>query len=129
MPSSSPANDGGPTEILPDPVPHFIIFHLPHFWGTIAAYLLEYMQVEQFLASNVVTHSGHRYALMGIGFVVLANVASYLTGCVACARLEYNVKLPNLYADKSTNKHATIFNCIQRGHQNFMENLPQIVRN
>ena len=120
MPSS------GPTEKLPGPVPHFIIFHLPHFFGTLIAFGIEHIQLESILLDAL--PSGHKFAFFGIGLVVLANINSYLTGCVACARLEYNVKLPNLYADKAENKHAVLFNCIQRSHQNFMEAFPQVVR-
>ncbi len=29
-----------------------------------------------------------------------------------------------MYADKATNKDAEAFNCVQRGHQNSLENLP-----
>jgi MAPEG family len=117
--------NSGPTEQLPGAVPHFVIFHLPHVWGTAFAYLFESIGLEQKLA--LPSHA-HPYAWMGIGFVVLANVASYLSGSVVCARLEYDVKLPNLYANKAENKNAVLFNCIQRGHQNLLENFPQIVR-
>ena len=114
----------GPSEQLPSPVPHFLIFHLPHVWGTVFAYLFEYFGLEETLT---LPFHAHRFAWMGIGLVALANVASYLSGSVVCARLEYNVKLPNLYANKADNKNAVHFNCIQRGHQNFVENFPQIV--
>jgi MAPEG family len=120
------APNSGPSEQLPSPVPHFIIFHLPHVWGTVLAYLFESIGLEQRLT---LPFPAHRFAWMGIGFVVLANVGSYLSGSVVCARLEHDVKLPNLYANKADNKNAVLFNCIQRGHQNFLENFPLIVRN
>ena len=119
-------NNSGPTEQLPSPVPHFIIFHMPHVFGTLIAGGLEAIRLEELLATN----SGHRYAMLGIGLVALANSNSYLSGCVVMARLRYGVKLPNLYANKDTkdnNKNAVLFNCIQRGHQNFLEAFPQIV--
>lgn len=123
--TTSPSS--GPTEKLPGDVPHFIIFFLPHVFGTVFAAIFESIDLESKLATLFPTGS-HPYALLGIGVVVLANVASYLSGCVACARLEYNVKLPNLYANKIENKHAVLFNCIQRSHQNFLESFPQVVR-
>ena len=120
------SNSEGPTEKLPSQVPHFIIFHLPHFFGTLIAGAFEYIGLEDIL-TGLLPDKGHRYAFFGIGLVVIANLNSYLTGCVAVARLDYNVKLPNLYANKAENKNAVLFNCIQRGHQNFMESFPQIV--
>ncbi len=41
---------------------------------------------------------------------------------VAC---RYNVKYPALYAEKGT-PNADKFNCVQRAHQNSLENLPQV---
>ena len=115
----------GPTEALPSPVPFFLVFFLPNIWGILFAAGFEYIQVETKL-SNL--FRGHPFALFGLGIFVLANTASYLSGCVVCARLEYNVKLPNLYADKKENKNAVLFNCIQRGHQNLVENYAHYVR-
>jgi hypothetical protein len=44
------------------------------------------------------------------------------------ARIEYGVKLPNLYSSKTHNsKNATSFNIVQRGHQNILEQYSQIV--
>lgn len=37
----------------------------------------------------------------------------------------YNVKYPALYAEKGT-PNADKFNCVQRAHQNSLENLPQV---
>jgi glutathione S-transferase len=42
---------------------------------------------------------------------------------VMAARKQYGVKYPDLYADPN-NKNAKLFNCVQRGHQNSLENLP-----
>ena len=42
---------------------------------------------------------------------------------VVMARKRFEVKYPALYADKS-HKYAHDFNCVQRGHQNFLENVP-----
>ncbi|CAM0875209.1 unnamed protein product [Alopecurus aequalis] len=36
----------------------------------------------------------------------------------------YKVPYPNMYAIESENKDAKLFNCVQRGHQNSLENMP-----
>jgi hypothetical protein len=124
---------GGPTEALPGDVPFFFIFFLPQFWGILFAILFEYVNLEGKIANVVVSlggsahHHHHPYALLGLAFFALVNAGSYLSGCVVCARLEFGIKLPNLYADKRDNKNAVLFNCIQRGHQNYVENLPIFV--
>ena len=115
----------GPKEALPGEVPSFIVFFLPNIWGVVFAAAFEYLQAETKLANLL---AGHPFALFGMGIFVLANTASYLSGCVVMARLEYDVKLPNLYADKKENKNAVVFNCIQRGHQNLVENYAHYVR-
>ncbi|KAK9909243.1 hypothetical protein WJX75_009377 [Coccomyxa subellipsoidea] len=67
------------------------------------------------------------------GYVVLTAFASvlvhhvYMTFNVARARKKFNVKYPALYADKTENKDAELFNCVQRGHQNSLENYPQFL--
>ncbi|CAI5734581.1 unnamed protein product [Hyaloperonospora brassicae] len=42
---------------------------------------------------------------------------------VGRARKRYGVDYPQMYADKS-DKNAKAFNCVQRGHQNILENVP-----
>ena len=124
-----------PTEILPGRPP-FIVFFLPQGWAVLLALVFEYFGLEQGLTSLLTPsqHQQHWYALLGLAGFALANVHSYLSGCVVCARTDYNVKLPNMYADSSDGQKSTTskanaiqFNCIQRGHQNFVENLPQVV--
>ena len=43
------------------------------------------------------------------------------------ARKQYKVFYPALYADKAHNKDADAFNCVQRGHQNTLENFPPVL--
>ncbi|PKA64874.1 glutathione S-transferase [Apostasia shenzhenica] len=43
---------------------------------------------------------------------------------VGKARKKYKVPYPALYAVESDNKDAKLFNCVQRGHQNSIENMP-----
>ena len=124
--TSTTMADTNPAETLPGSVPHFIIFFLPNLWGFLLAFLFEAVQLEDKIGSWM-PPSAHPHALFGLSLFVLFNVGSYLSGCVVCARLEYNVKLPNLYAQKSENKHAVLFNCVQRRHQNFLEGLPVFV--
>jgi glutathione S-transferase len=44
---------------------------------------------------------------------------------VGRARRRYRVPWPVMYAEESENKDARVFNCVQRGHQNCLEFLPQ----
>ncbi|CAF3385454.1 unnamed protein product [Rotaria socialis] len=53
-------------------------------------------------------------------------VLQYMGINVMKARKRYNVEYPALYAP-DTNRHANIFNCIQRGHQNTLETYPQFL--
>lgn len=122
-----------PIEILPDRPP-FIVFFLPNLWAILLAWVMERFGLEDILNNDNNQVAQHRYAFLGLACFALANVHSYLSGCVVCARNDYNVKLPNLYAnykdgDNSAQSKADAiqFNCIQRGHQNFVENLPQLV--
>ena len=116
-----------PQERLPDDGP-WPIFFLPNLLGTLLAYALERYRVEAALRNNLGKEEAHHpHALLGLGVLALALTNSYLSGSVVKARVRYNVKLPNLYAFKSSNKNAVLFNCIQRGHQNFLEQLPLIV--
>jgi hypothetical protein len=50
-------------------------------------------------------------------------------GCVrACVCVcGCRVKYPNMYADKKDNKDADAFNCVQRAHQNTLENMPHFI--
>lgn len=67
------------------------------------------------------------------GYVAASVVASwavhhiYMAGKVIKARKAHNVKYPDLYATKENCADATAmkkFNCVQRAHQNSLENQP-----
>ena len=115
-------------EKLPDAAPTALFF-FPNFIGVALSYLLERFDLEGLLDRHLAFgSSGHPYALLGLGIFALANVNSLLGGNVVNARVQYGVKLPALYANKSEHdKHCTEFNAIQRSHQNFLENYGQLV--
>jgi glutathione S-transferase len=53
-------------------------------------------------------------------------VLQYMGVNVMKARKRYNVDYPALYASDS-NAQGKAFNCVQRGHQNTLENYPQFL--
>mmetsp|Transcript_32501 Transcript_32501/g.45073 ORF Transcript_32501/g.45073 Transcript_32501/m.45073 type:complete len:145 (-) Transcript_32501:139-573(-) len=66
------------------------------------------------------------------GYVIGVGIASVFVLTwkgisVGMARKKYGVKYPNMYADKKENKDADAFNCVQRAHQNSLENYPQFL--
>ncbi|KAK9846254.1 hypothetical protein WJX81_000105 [Elliptochloris bilobata] len=66
------------------------------------------------------------------GYVLIVLFASvfvhhfFMSFAVGAARKKYNVKYPAMYADKGT-PNADKFNCVQRAHQNSLENFPQFL--
>lgn len=113
-----------PKERLPDSAP-FPTFFLPNFLGILFALGLESWNVEQAI-ENMMSENANKYSLLGLGLFAVSNVISYLGGSVILARIQYNVKLPNLYAT-GNDKNAIEFNCVQRGHQNFIETYAHVV--
>lgn len=87
--------------------------------------------------------------LVPLGFFVAMLVNVYMMGGVGAARKKFNIPYPTLYAvpgtpreygpkgatsvdasaspDLITNEEAFGFNCVQRGHQNSLENLPLVM--
>ncbi|KAF5798460.1 putative glutathione transferase [Helianthus annuus] len=62
------------------------------------------------------------------GYIILTLVAYYFLNFymqiqVGKARKKYKVFYPKLYATEADTKDYQIFNCIQRGHQNSLENV------
>ncbi|ETI52774.1 hypothetical protein F441_04130 [Phytophthora nicotianae CJ01A1] len=62
------------------------------------------------------------------GYIPLVVIGAGLVGTwagfkVGAARKKYNVSYPQMYAEKK-DKNANEFNCVQRAHQNVLENLP-----
>jgi len=60
------------------------------------------------------------------GYVILTGVGAIFMAMwkgikVGMARKEHNVEYPAMYSDNK------IFNCVQRAHQNTLENLPQFM--
>ncbi|XP_065302599.1 glutathione S-transferase 3, mitochondrial-like [Dermacentor albipictus] len=69
----------------------------------------------------------HLVMLREYGYVVLVGVGSaivntWLAVRVGSARKRFDIKYPTMYSDTNI-----AFNCIQRSHQNFLENYPQFL--
>ncbi|CAG9461028.1 unnamed protein product [Pedinophyceae sp. YPF-701] len=61
--------------------------------------------------------------LAALGAVILHN---YFGACVMKARKQYKVTYPKMYAEGDS-AEAKAFNSVQRGHMNYVENLPQYI--
>ncbi|GAB9472225.1 hypothetical protein Gpo141_00009408 [Globisporangium polare] len=73
------------------------------------------------MATTITLQPAHGYlSLLVVGTVVVNMWASIKVGG---ARKKYGVEYPQMYADKD-NKNAKAFNCVQRAHQNLLENIP-----
>ncbi|KAE8996689.1 hypothetical protein PF010_g20168 [Phytophthora fragariae] len=73
------------------------------------------------LAVQVSLQPAHGYIpLVVIGAGLVGTWAGFRVGV---ARKQFNVPYPQMYAEKK-DKNANEFNCVQRAHQNVLENLP-----
>ena len=66
--------------------------------------------------------NGYGWVVLGAGVVPFV-ASTLLSGQVMKARKEFDVQYPNLYAVPGLHKKADEFNRVQRGHQNFLENI------
>ncbi|GAB9472226.1 Microsomal Glutathione S-transferase [Globisporangium polare] len=70
---------------------------------------------------KIVLLPGHGYIpLLAVGTTFVNFWAAMQVGK---ARKKYNILYPQMYAEKS-DKNAKDFNCVQRAHQNILEQLP-----
>ncbi|CAK4679999.1 unnamed protein product [Aphanomyces euteiches] len=63
----------------------------------------------------------HGYVILAVVLVAFVNLWAGMK--VGAARRAYNIKYPQMYAEKS-DEYFLEFNCVQRAHQNMVENLP-----
>eukprot|EP00569_Conticribra_weissflogii_P005572 CAMPEP_0171349110 /NCGR_PEP_ID=MMETSP0878-20121228/32778_1 /TAXON_ID=67004 /ORGANISM="Thalassiosira weissflogii, Strain CCMP1336" /LENGTH=150 /DNA_ID=CAMNT_0011853659 /DNA_START=52 /DNA_END=504 /DNA_ORIENTATION=- len=62
------------------------------------------------------------YVIIGAGILPVVT-SLYLGSQVMAARKKFNVEYPNCYAVPKYHDHADEFNRVQRGHQNYLENI------
>ena len=68
------------------------------------------------------------YPLVMLSASVIPFVANFMMGGpVMKARKRYDVRYPNLYATPGVHKEADAFNRVQRGHQNMLETMPNVI--
>eukprot|EP00483_Globobulimina_turgida_P005680 UN05690 len=88
-------------------------------------FAIEYFKVEKLIQNA--TGLPSNYGLIGLMMIFNGYILLYLGVCVGKARKKYGVEYPNMYADihhSKNEKNANIFNCIQRAHQNSLEQQP-----
>lgn len=66
--------------------------------------------------------SEYGYVVLVIVLYSILNI--WMAFQVGKARKKYKVYYPTMYATESENKDAKLFNCVQRGHQNSLEQMP-----
>nr|GLL26189.1 microsomal glutathione S-transferase 3-like [Ipomoea trifida] len=64
------------------------------------------------------------YGYVIIVLVLYCFLNLWMSFQVGKARKQYKVPYPTMYASEAENKDANLFNCVQRGHQNSLENMP-----
>ncbi|GAB2287485.1 hypothetical protein Dimus_021861 [Dionaea muscipula] len=64
------------------------------------------------------------YGYVALVVVLYCFLNIWMAFQVGKARKKYKVYYPTMYASESENKDAKLFNCVQRGHQNSLENMP-----
>ncbi|TMW56479.1 hypothetical protein Poli38472_006489 [Pythium oligandrum] len=73
------------------------------------------------MAVPVMLEKEHGYVVFVV--VLLTFVNLWAGGKVGRARKQYGIEYPQMYAEKS-DRDAWAFNCVQRAHQNMLENVP-----
>ncbi|VFQ81689.1 unnamed protein product [Cuscuta campestris] len=64
------------------------------------------------------------YGYVAIVLALYSALNSWMTFQVGKARAKYNVRYPAMYAsEEDGNEKGKIFNCVQRAHQNSVENM------
>ncbi|CAK4138071.1 unnamed protein product [Aphanomyces euteiches] len=74
---------------------------------------------DMFIPSTI--QPDHGYVILVVVLVAFVNLWAGMK--VGAARRAYNIKYPQMYAEKS-DEYFLEFNCVQRAHQNMVENLP-----
>ncbi|XP_051146672.1 uncharacterized protein LOC127262172 [Andrographis paniculata] len=64
------------------------------------------------------------FGYVAIVLVLYTFLNFWMSFQVGKARRKYKVYYPTMYASESENKDASLFNCVQRGHQNSLEMMP-----
>ena len=76
------------------------------------------------MSLTITVPNNYGWVVLGAGIVPVVT-SMWLGGVVMKARKDYDVKYPNLYATPKYHDKADEFNRVQRGHQNYLENIDQ----
>eukprot|EP01083_Nonionella_stella_P123135 370865_1 len=90
---------------------------------------VQFFQCEKFLQdlTGLPSNGPSNYGLLGVVMIFNCYMLMWLGINVGEARKKYGVKYPSMYADlhhSKNKKNANIFNCVQRAHQNTLEQQP-----